>query len=326
MLHNLDVVCVGSAKIDIFLSLHEANKHLRLIPKTNELCLKYGEKITVDKADLLLGGNAANVAVGLSRLGLKTSMLAEIGMDEFSEKITKTLQSENVDISRIQKTKGEPSSFSTIINFKGERTILSEHLKRKHDFNFDNISTKWVYLTSLGEEWKNAYATTAEFVRSSKSHLAFNPGTMQIDKGYKHLSNILALSDILFLNKEEATRISSANSADPISNKKDDKKIIKLLLTKLQNLGPKIVVITDGKNGSYAIREKGEIFKEDIAEANVVEKTGAGDAYSTGFLAAILHGLSIKDAMHWGTLNSGSVIGKVGAQKGLLTKEEMEKK
>src|SRR3989338_7288887 len=101
IMHNFDVVCVGSVKIDIFLSLHEANKHLRLLPETNELCIKY------------------------------------------SEKITRTLQSENVDISHVRQTSGQPSSFSTIINFKRERTIFSEHVKRKHEFDFENIATKW---------------------------------------------------------------------------------------------------------------------------------------------------------------------------------------
>lgn len=316
MLHNFDVVCVGSAKIDIFLSLHEANKHLRLNPKTNELCLKYGEKITVDKADLMLGGNAANVAVGLSRLELQTSIVTELGDDEFTQKIIKTLSNENVDISFVKKTKRQPSSFSTIINFKGERTILSEHVKRKHGFDFDNISTEWVYLTSLGEEWKNAYDTTAEFVKRSKAHLAFNPGTIQLNEGYENLSNILALTDILFLNKEEAIQI--LNFKFQISNTEE-------ILKALQQLGPKIIVATDGKNGSYAIDEKEEIFTKEAVKTKVIEKTGAGDAYSTGFLAAILHGLSIKDAMSWGTKNSASVIGEIGAQTGLLKKEEMEK-
>lgn len=311
---SFDVICVGSAKIDIFLSLHDANKHLRLLPETNELCIKYGEKITVDKGEIMLGGNAANVAVGLSRLQLKTSILAEIGDDEFSEKITKTLSNESVNISYLKKTIGQPSSFSTIINFKGERTIFSEHVKRKHDFDFNNISTKWIYLTSLGEEWKNTYNRTAEFVQNSKAKLAFNPGTIQLNEGPENLSNILTLTDILFLNKEEAVGI---------LNIKYEMSKMEELLIRLQKLGPKIIVITDGKNGSYAIDGKGEILKEEIIDAKVVEKTGAGDAYSTGFLGAIIQGKPIKEAMRWGTRNAASVIGKVGAQKGLLRREEM---
>lgn len=75
---SFDVVCVGNAKIDAFLSIHEASQHLRLNKDTNELCIKSGEKIAVDKCEFLLGGNAANVAVGLSRLGLKKNTLSNI--------------------------------------------------------------------------------------------------------------------------------------------------------------------------------------------------------------------------------------------------------
>jgi sugar/nucleoside kinase (ribokinase family) len=153
MPQNFDIVCVGNAKIDTFLTLHEANEHLRLIKETNELAIKFGEKIEIDKAELLLGGNAANVSVGAARLGLNTALITEIGKDEFAQKIINTLKDENIDVSNVIQTEGQQSSFSTIINYKGERTVFSEHVKRLHDFNFDNISTKWVYLTSLGEEW-----------------------------------------------------------------------------------------------------------------------------------------------------------------------------
>src|SRR3989338_11586108 len=132
--YDFDVICVGNAKIDSFLTLREANNHLRLLEETNELCIKFGEKIAVDKAEILLGGNAANVSVGTSRLGLNTVIVAEIGKDEFAQKIINTLSKENVNTSNILQTEGRQSSFSTIINYKGVRTIFSEHVKRLHNF------------------------------------------------------------------------------------------------------------------------------------------------------------------------------------------------
>lgn len=307
--HNFDVVCVGNAKIDTFLTLHEANSHLRLLGKTNELCIKFGEKITVDKAEVLLGGNAANVSVGISRLGLNTAIVAEIGKDEFAQKIINTLKSENVNTSNVLQTEGQQSSFSTIINYKGERTIFSEHVRRKHNFSFENISTKWVYLTSLGEEWQNAYDRTVDFVEKTKSNLAFNPGTLQIKSGKNSIKKTLLATDLLFINKDEGEEL--------LGYPRGQKSIAEIMAD-LQKLGPKIIIVTDGKNGSFAIDEKGEVLKEEIAEAKVVEKTGAGDAYSSGFLGATLHGKSIKEAMNLGAKNSASVIGKVGAQAGLL--------
>lgn len=312
--HDFDIVCVGNAKIDTFLTLREENQSLRLIKETNELCIKFGEKITVEKAEILVGGNAANVAVGTSRLGLKASLVAEIGQDEFAQKIINTLFSEKVDTSNIKQTVGQQSSFSTIINFLGERTIFSEHVKRNHDFDFQNLSTKWVYLTSLGDEWINAYSKTVDFVKRAQSRLAFNPGTLQITAGQKNIESVLAITNVLFVNKEEGETL--------LEYSKGQKNVEEIILN-LQKLGPKIVVITDGKNGSFAIDDKGNIFKRGIIETEVVEKTGAGDSYSSGFLSALINNKSIEDAMTWGTKNSASVIGKVGAQAGLLHKIDL---
>lgn len=312
---NLNVICVGNAKIDTFLTLREANNHLRFSEETNELCIKFGEKISVDKSEILLGGNAANVAVGASRLGLKAALVAEIGKDEFAQKIINTLKLENVDTSKVSQTEGQQSSFSVILNFKSERTIFSEHVRRDHNFNFENISAKYAYLTSIGDVWEKAYEKAIEFVKKTNCSLIFNPGTLQIAAGAQNLANVLSIANIIIVNKEEGQALLKNNNL----NMED-------LLLGLQKLGPKVVVVTDGKNGSYAIDQKGEFFKQEIAEAQVVEKTGAGDAYSSGFLSALINGKTIANAMEWGTKNSASVIGKVGAQTGLLHKSDIEKK
>jgi len=311
---NFDVVCVGNATVDSFLTLRQANDHLRLQKETNELCMKFGEKITVDKAEILIGGDAANVSVGTARLGLKTAIIAEIGKDEFAEKIKNTLSKEDVDTSNILETEGQQSSFSTIINYQGERTIFSEHVKRNHSFSFDNIFTKWIYLTSLGEEWLTAYSKTLDFIKKTQALLAFNPGTLQI-KNCKNIENILLATNLLFVNKEEAEELLGYSGG---------KKGAEDLVKDLQKLGPKIAVITDGKNGSFASGNDGNILKKEIIPAEVVEKTGAGDAYSSGFLSAVINNKTIEEAMEWGTKNAAAVIGKVGAQTGLLSKTAFE--
>lgn len=313
---QFDIVCVGDAKIDTFLSLHEANEHLRFSEETNELCIKFGEKITVDKAEILLGGDAANVSVGTSRLGLSTALIAEIGTDEFAQKIINTLKKENVDTANVCQMEGQESSFSTIINYKGDRTIFSEHVKRQHNFNFENIDTKWIYLTSLGEDWINAYDKTINFVKEKQYLLAFNPGTIQIESGKDALTNVLTVTNLLIVNKEEAEELLGLSQGQ---------KNIEELGMDLQKLGPKIVVITDGKNGSHALDNQGNKFAQPMIEAKVVERTGAGDAYSSGFISALLNNKSIQDAMLWGTKNAASVIGKVGATAGLLRKTDLEK-
>jgi sugar/nucleoside kinase (ribokinase family) len=177
-----------------------------------------------------------------------------------------------------------------------------------------------VYLTSLGDEWHGAYKNTLEFIKKSGALLAFSPGTLQLLEGYAGLEEGLKLAHILFLNKEEGEKI-----IESIKGIKGGNNEMKTLLIELQKLGPKIVVITDGKNGSYVLDEEKKMYFIGIFNSEIVERTGAGDAYATGFLSAIINGQTVSEAMRWGTFESASVVSAVGAQKGLLTKEQMEK-
>lgn len=307
---DFDLIAVGNATIDQFLTLHNATDYISLDSSTRELKIKSGEKIPVDSCEFLLGGNASNVSVGIARAGFKAALVAEIGTDEFSEKIVKGLKKEGVSESLIKKNSAMPSSFSVILNFAGERTIFSEHVKKDHNFNFDNVNTSWVYLTSLGEQWRDAYKNVVDFIKRSDIKLAYNPGTLQMEAGKEALSDVLSCAEIVFFNKSEA--------ADLVGTEDIDK-----ALRELKKLGPKTVVITDGENGSFLLSDDGQVLKHGIVPVKVVERTGGGDAYASGFLSAVLSEKNLEKAMEWGTKNAASVISKIGAQTGLLRKEEL---
>ncbi len=318
-MNSFDVVAVGNATLDIFLWVQETNKHFRLNEETKELCIKAGDKALVDNAYLMIGGNAANVCVGLSRMGFKTAIIAEIGEDEFAQRIINALAEEGVSEAFLQKAHNKSSSFSVIINYKSERTIFAEAVEKEQNFSFENISAKWVYLTALSEKWEGAYKKTLEFAKNNNIKLAFNPGTLQLDSGEEFIGEIIKNSEIVFLNKEEAAKICSLT----VTNEEN---FIRDLLLQIKNKGAKIVVITDGINGSFLIDDQNDIFFHKPTEVNVVERTGAGDAFASGFLSAVLSGKNYQTAMKWGSENAASVIGKVGATAGLLRIEEMEKK
>lgn len=313
-----DIVCVGDATIDVFLSIHDASLHCRLNEKDCELCIKYGEKIPVDKFELSLGGIACNVSVGISRMGLKSVLCAEIGDDELSEKIINDLKKENVNTDPLLKTKDETASLAVGINFKGERTLFVGHVKRKHNFSFDSILTRWLYLGGLGQEWEEPYKKVLDYVQKNNARLAFTPGSAQLKELDETVFDILKNTEILLVNKTEGeTIVKRLNEQENDPSK---------ILVQLQRLGPKIVVMTDGKNGSSAIDKDGKVYSLGIFPCNFVEKTGAGDAYTSGFMAAVLFGLSVEEAMRWGAVNAASVIEHVGAQKGLIGREETEEK
>lgn len=323
MARKLDVICVGKTTIDQFLILKQKTVKYHLDTKTGYLSFKHGEKINADEVEFSLGGNAANVAVGLSRLGLSAGLCSEVGDDEFSLKIRNELARENIDRSYVTHAKDTYSSFSVIIDFKGERTIFGRKMQRKNDFRFYDLWAKYVFLTSLEREWRRPYKQALWHLIKKGGKLAFNPGTLQLKEGRDVTLQILGHSDLLFVNKEEAESLILGHE-----RRKTDNEIgyIRHLLTKLQKMGAKIVVITNGKRGSHAIDEYGNFYIEGLFPGEVVERTGAGDAYTAGFLAATVCGKPVKEAMRWGAVNAASVVSKVGATSGLLERSVMEKR
>lgn len=318
---SFDVVTVGNATLDNFLWIQNENKHFRLDEATRELRIKMGDKSLIEKAYFLIGGNAANVSVGLARLGHKVAVAAEIGNDEFSQKIINTLSSEGVSEIFLKKNPDTSTSFSVIINYKGDRVILEEKVKKEHNYSFENTDTKWIYLTSIGDNWEDAYGKVIRYVREKKVNMAFNPGSAQLDAGGEKIQEVLKNCNVLFVNKEEAELISGIAYSD----KSNYEEYMKRLLAALKEKGSENVVITDGSKGAHMLTHKGEILFQSPPDTVSYERTGAGDSFASGFLGAILYGKDYETAMKWGSANATSVISKVGSQPGLLRKEEIEK-
>lgn len=316
---KIDVLTIGDALIDFFLFINTANEHCHINQEKCEMCFILGAKIPVEDCKFLLGGNACNVSVGLSRLGLKTSLAAEIGDDEFSKKITKKLQEENIDLTFFKQTPQAEASFAIDLTFAKDRTIFSRHVKRKHDLNFDNADCSYIYLTSIGDEWEQLYEKVLFFVKKKNIKLAFNPGSKQLQAGVKKFENILAFTEILLINKEEAEDILYGTDQKIADELKNPKK----LSQELQKLGPKIISITDGNKGSYLMNKEGEFFSQGIIPSKFVQKTGVGDAYASGLLAALFKNENMQNVMKWGAMNSASVVEYIGAQTGLLTKSQL---
>lgn len=307
------ILSVGSGLLDAFLTIEDANKHCRVTG--NEFCIRFGDKIQLSSAEFQLGGNACNVSVGLSRLGLSSSLMAEIGLDEFSESILAILHKENVDTSHVVRG-NVPSSFAIGLNFNNERTLFVQHRLREHRFHQPSEKFDFVYLTSMGREWKDAYITTVEYVKAHSIPLFFNPGTPQISEGKDNILEPLSEAAVLFVNKTEGCTLTGLSEDTSV----------KEILKALSLLGPKVVSVTDGRNGSYSLDADGKMYHVGIHDSPVIERTGAGDAFATGFSGARVLGKNIAECMQWGTLNAASVVGKVGAETGLLTREELEER
>ncbi len=321
MANNTDTITllsVGDASIDTFITPTETETMCRIAEKDCLICFSYGDKIPVKNLEFSSGGNAANNAVGASRLGIKTQILITLGDDDIGNQILKRLEAEKVDLTYSFQQKETRSNYSIVINYQGERTIFVYHAPRSYEYPVQLTPTPWVYLTSIGENFEPFYNHMSEFFKKNpETKVAFNPGSWQIRAGVEKIKNILALTHILFVNKQEAEKLTGI---------KPEENNLKELLTGLSKLGPKISIITDGENGSYAYdstRTEKQFLKVGILPVNAFERTGAGDAFGSGCLSALIKGKPLEEALLWGLSNSASVIGYSGPQKGLLHDSEI---
>lgn len=310
-----DVLSLGPFRMDLFVTLpeEEITEVCSVDRKRCMIELGFGEKIAVKSIHFSIGGNAANNAVGITRLGLKAAIVATIGDGWTDKQARDILERENVDTKFVEIKAGQ-QAFGVIINYQGERTILSYYSDSLCSWPEDEtLDAKWIYLTSMGEGYEDFYQKAVEWAKKKGAKIAFNPGTRQIKAGLEHLKYAYAAAEVIFVNKEEAAEILKIQ---------DSSIKIKELLFKLRDIGPKVVIITDGGEGSYAY--DGEKYLHmPIVPAEVVQRTGAGDAFGSGFMAAYISGKTIEECLRWGTVNSASVLEHVGPQIGLLGPERM---
>lgn len=313
-----DVIAIGDTTEDVFLEMEDASLQCGVDHKNCKICFDYAEKIGVKKkTDVPAVGNAANHAIGVSRLGLKTAIYTVVGDDMQGRAADDIFKQNNVDTRYMAFDMRRGTNYSAVINFKGERTIFVYHEPR--DYKLPKMAgTKWVYLTSAsGDGLQKLHQQVASYLAATTSvKLAFNPGTYQLRLGKEGLMTFLKLSDILFLNREESVNLLESDADD-----------IKSLMQGFHKLGVKTMVITDGPNGSYVSTKLDgkKMWYAGIFDGPVVERTGAGDSYGSAFLAATIKGYDISTAMAWGNANSTSVVQYIGAREGLLTEESIQK-
>lgn len=307
----MNVLVVGSSVIDLFVEIKDKSK---IITKDQYVSLRLGDKIPVNITKLALGGDGANISVGLKRLSLDATFFTFLGDDLFSKKIEETIKKEGVSL--IAEREGENTSLSMVINFDSDRIIFSHRESRSHNFYYNGALPDFIYLASIGNEWKNAYEKVLTFAKKNNIPLGFTPGSPQLGEKTDILFEALN-SKIVFLNREEAEKILKFQNIS-FSDIKD-------VLTKVKALGIEVLSITDGYKGSYSLDSKGSYYQIESFGEKFIDRVGAGDAYTSGFLSGYLLGFDIPECMRRGCFNAFSVINKIGAQEGLLTKEEMEK-
>lgn len=314
---SIKTLSIGGATFDLFVRTDESIVHEE--GGQDHLSLPLGEKIRINDVISTAGGGAANTAVGLARLGCDASFCGIVGEDQWGQAILETFRKEGVRTDAATVVDKETSSFSLILSSKsGERVILNHPgtARHLHDVTFDREAIGHMDAVFLNHIHRESCIIQDDIIDAFRAHpnvhLSWNPGGCQIELGMEeeHNKALLMETNLLFLNKEEALAFTHTSSVTDA-------------MAALIKAGATIVCVTDGKNGSVATDGK-TVHSCPIMEGPVVDTTGAGDAFGTGVTWALLHGKDLPTSLMAGTINARSVVGVIGAQKGLLTTKQMQ--
>ena len=315
MKNNYDLVAIGDIVVDTFIKLKKAT--IRGVPDTTtyEICMPFAEKIPFEDVFVVPAvGNAPNASACVSRLGIPTALVTNIGDDRAGEDCLESLKKNNVGTEFVVKNKGIKTNQHYVLWFGADRTILSKH--EQYPYILPDLNhPKWIYFSSVNETAFPFHYTVADYLDANPEvKLAFQPGKFEIKLGKEKLARFYKRAQIFFCNVEEAEKILEIESLD-----------IKELLTKMHELGPEIVVITDGPKGAYAYDGNEYLFMSPYPDPKPpYSRTGAGDAFSSTIVAALISGKNLAEALAWAGVNSMSVVQQVGAQTGVLTREKLE--
>jgi ribokinase len=315
MSENFDFIAIGDTVTDAFIRIKQASVYYDDHDHESKLCLTNGAKIPYESVTVVPAvGNSANAAVSAARLGLRSALVTDMGNDDHGKENLETLAKNGVASDFVKTHEGQLSNYHYVLWHKAERTILIKH--ETYDYKLPDVGVpKWLYFSSVGEDSLAYHEEIAEYLKThSEIKLAFQPGTFQIKLGAEKLKNLYAHTEAFFCNVEEAQIILGTQESD-----------VPALARKMSELGPKIAIITDGPKGAYVHRDGQVWFMPPYPDpVPPFERTGAGDAFSSTFTAALALGKSIEEALLWAPINSMSVVQKIGAQAGLLTSAEIE--
>lgn len=310
------VLAVGDIFTDAFIKLNEKVARIDTDPDgSKRISLPLGSKPPYDGVDIVRGvGPSPNAAVAMARLGLEVALLAFLGDDQSGHEAIQHMKQEGVSTDLLKAQSNVPSNYYYVLRYGAERTILVKDEDYAYEWREPSEKPDWIYLSLLSERSWKLHEDLLSYLKNNPGvNLAFQPGTFHFQWGVDKLREIYKRSHIIVMNREEAMEVSE-KSGDSI----------KELADALHDLGPKVVVITDGPKGSYASYEGKLVTIPNYPDpAPPLDRTGAGDAFASTIVAALAMGETMDTALTWAPINSMSVVQKLGAQAGLLNKDQI---
>jgi len=308
-----DVITFGSITWDIFLELEKFKifKSKKFISHKG-ICFNLGSKIDVEDIKFAFGGGGTNTATTFVRQGLKTAYCGTVGNDISGVELVKQVKKMGIDCSLVVETKLKPTNHSIILNTgpNRDRTILTyrgaSEVFGKKDVPWKKLNTKWFYLAPLSGKLANITKDIVDFAKINGIKVAFNPSQSQLN--LKDIRKIIDKVDVLLLNQEEASILTNTSF-------KKELKIFKAI----DKMCPGIVIMTKGVKG-VVVSDGISLYEANPGKIKVVDRTGAGDSFGSGFVSELAREKSIEHAIQLGIANANSCLGKLGAKNGLLKK------
>jgi len=324
---KLDVVAIGSTTRDAFLKTDFKVVKYPNTPTGKAYLVPLGEKVGIKDVYFTLGGNAANVSVTFAREGYRTAVFTKVGSDVAGEEVRRRLKKEGVQ-TKFVSTCALPTAYSVLLLQNGERTILSYHGAINQfslsGINWEELKARWWYVSLPGDSYKllNKLLTAAEKFNVS---VALNPGFKHLTEGRRELLKSLKRISFLAVNEGEAAKLTGISFKQGTA-----------VFRKLDALTPGIVAVTSGERG-VAVSDGRFIYKAGtFKEKEVLDRTGAGDAFSSGFVAGLLRKnetckikgvcdpFNIEYAIRLASANATSVVEHLGATEGVLNKRQFD--
>lgn len=309
-----DIITFGSATRDIIIKPKNLTvlKYNRDYSSNDNLCFPLGSKIDVEEIMFNSGGGGTNTAATFALQGFKTAFYGSVGQDLASQEIINELKRFNIDTRLVSRAREKATNHSVVIlSGNNDRTILAyrgaSEVLDKNSVNWGKLKTKWIYLAPLSGDMCRVFSNLVDFANKNKIKVAVNPGIAQL--GLKDVGDILQKVDVLFLNREEASFLTKI----PFDQEKE-------IFEKLDQMCPGIAVMTKGADGVVVSDGKYIYSAKSPRETKVVDTTGAGDSFASGFVSEFMRTNDVEKAIQLGMANSQGCLSEIGAKNGLLKK------
>lgn len=305
----MKILSIGAAVQDVFLSQSEEFAAVCTNPHECFMQLELGAKADVNKINFATGGGATNAAVTFARQGLKAEFMGSVGDDPAAQAVLADLDQEGVDTRNVTVSKRYNTGYSVLLlASNGERTILTYRGASTHytlnDFDFSDTDADWLYISSMSGKMDVIDQVFAE-AKQQGMKIMFNPGKGELKQAEK-LRGLLDDVDVLLVNRDEMKMIVEGE---------DLEELVRHGLRYVPT-----VIVTDGPDGVMASDGKTIVRAGMYEDVKVVDRTGAGDAFGSGFLSQWAQRRSLKQSIIFASANSTSVVTKIGAKTAILHK------